>query len=275
MGAMDQTPTAPTCYRHTDRSTYLSCSDCGKPICADCSIDSPVGQKCPDCANQRGKAKIITGSQLRARSTSLPPVTMFLMTSSIIVYVLGALSPELNNRIFENFALWPQQVEQGDWWLLVTTAFLHSGLFHIMFNMWALYVLGPGIERQVGSLPFAGLYLAAALLGSVAFVATNSGPAVGASGAVFGLFGTWLAGAWKHRHTAAGRANLQSIGIILGINLLIPFVEPRIAWEAHLGGLVAGVLITLAWQQVGKTERNRSIIAFGVAAVALAVGILV
>ena len=86
---------------------------------------------------------------------------------------------------------------------------------------------------------------------------------------------TWLAGAWKHRHTAAGRANLQSIGIILGINLLIPFVEPRIAWEAHLGGLVAGVLITLAWQQVGKTEKNRSIIAFGVAAVALALGILV
>lgn len=217
---------------------------------------------------------MITGRQLRARSSTLPPVTMVLMASSIIVYILGALSPELNNRIFENFALWPQQVEQGDWWLLITTAFLHSGLFHILFNMWALYILGPSIERQVGSVPFAGLYLASALLGSVVFVATNSGPAVGASGAVFGLFGTWLAGAWKHRNTAAGRANLQSIGFILGLNVIIAFAEPRIAWEAHLGGLIAGFLITVAWQQAGKSENNRSAIAFGAAVVALVLGIL-
>lgn len=271
---MEQTPTAPTCYRHRDRTTYLSCSDCGKPICADCSIDSPVGQKCPDCAKQRGTARVITGRQIRAGATRLPPVTMFLMASAIVVYVLGALSPELNDRIFENFALFPRRVEQGDWWLLATTAFLHSGLFHILFNMWALYVLGPGIERQVGSIPFAGLYLASALLGSVFFVATNSGPAVGASGAVFGLFGTWLAGAWKHRHTAAGRANLQGIGLILALNVFIAFAEPRIAWEAHLGGLVAGFLITVAWQQVGKTERVRTLIAFGAAVVGLILGLL-
>lgn len=252
----------------------MSCSDCGNPICVDCSIDSPVGQKCPDCAEQRGTAKVITGRQLRARSTTLPPVTMFLMAGSIVVYVLGALSPELNAEIFDNFALWPRRVEQGDWWLLITTAFLHSGLFHILFNMWALYVLGPGIERQVGSVPFAGLYLASALLGSVFFVATNSGPAVGASGAVFGLFGTWLAGAWKHRHTAAGRANLQSIGIILGLNVFIAFSEPRIAWEAHLGGLVAGIFITVVWQRAGKSETKRSVIAFAAALVALVLGML-
>jgi membrane associated rhomboid family serine protease len=271
---MEQTPNAPTCYRHPGRTTYLSCSDCGKPICVDCSIDTPVGQKCPDCAKQRGTAKIITGSQLRARTTSLPPVTMFLMASSVIVYVLGAFSPELNRVIFDNFALWPADVQNGSWWLLATTAFLHSGVMHILFNMWALYVLGPGIERQVGSAPFAGLYLASALMGSVAYVAFNSGPAVGASGAVFGLFGAWLASAWKTRNSVAGRAQLQSIGVILGINLLLPLAVPRIAWEAHVGGLIAGFVIAFAWTQFARDERTRSVIAFGVAAVALVLGIL-
>ncbi len=266
--------TAPTCYRHGDRTTYLSCSDCEKPICVDCSIDSPVGQKCPDCARQRGRATVITGSQLRARSSTLPPVTMFLMASSIIVYVLGALSPQLNRTIFENFALWPSDVQDGSWWLLVTTAFLHSGLMHILFNMWALYILGPGIERQVGSVPFAGLYLASALLGSVAYVAFNSGPAVGASGAVFGLFGAWLASSWRSRNTPAGRAQLQSIGIILGLNLMLPFVVPRIAWEAHVGGLVIGFAIAYAWTHLARDERARSVLAFGAAAVALVLGVL-
>ncbi len=272
---MDQTPTAPTCYRHSGRETYLSCSDCGKPICADCSIDTPVGQKCPDCAKSRGKATIITGRQLRARSTSIPPVTMFLLASSVIVYILGALSPELNNTIFENFALWPRDVQSGEWWLLGTTAFLHSGTMHILFNMYALYLLGPGIERQVGSRPFAGLYLASALLGSVAYVVFNTGPAVGASGAVFGLFGAWLASSWQSRHTAAGQAQLRSIGVIVGINLLLPLAVPQIAWEAHVGGLLAGFLIAFLWTRIARDERTRSVIAFAVAAAALVLGILI
>lgn len=272
MGTMETA--APVCYRHTDRTTYLSCSDCGRPICADCSIDSPVGQKCPECARQRGRATVITGSQLRARTSTIPPVTMFLMGASIAVYVLGALSPRLNATIFENFALWPGDVKAGSYWLLITTAFLHSGLMHVLFNMWALYILGPSIERQVGSAPFAGLYLASAVAGSVAYVAFNSGPAVGASGAVFGLFGAWLASSWRHRNTPAGRAQLQSIGIILGLNLMLPFIVPRIAWEAHIGGLVVGFLIAWAWVHGSRDERTRSAIAFAVTAVALGIGVL-
>lgn len=272
---MEQTPVEPTCYRHPGRVTYLSCSDCGKSICADCSIDTPVGQKCPDCAKSRGKATVITGRDLRSRSTSIPPVTMFLLASSVVVYILGALSGELNNSLFRNFALLAGAVSDGEWWRLVTSAFLHSGTMHILFNMYALYLLGPGIERQVGSRSFAGLYLASALLGSVAYTAFNSGPAVGASGAVFGLFGAWLASAWKGRNTAAGQAQLRSIGVIVGINLLLPLAVPRIAWEAHVGGLIAGFLIAFLWTQVARDERTRSGIAFGVAAVALVLGILV
>jgi membrane associated rhomboid family serine protease len=200
---------------------------------------------------------------------------MFLLASSVVVYILGAVSGELNNTLFRNFALLPSAVADGEWWRLVTTAFLHSGTMHILFNMYALYLLGPGVERQVGSRSFAGLYLASALLGSVAYAAFNSGPAVGASGAVFGLFGAWLASAWKSRNTAAGRAQLQSIGIIVGINLLLPLAVPRIAWEAHVGGLVAGFLIAFLWTQVARDERTRSAIAFGVAAAALVLGILV
>lgn len=265
----------PTCYRHADRQTGLSCTTCGKPICVECSIDSAVGQKCPDDATPEGRARVITAGDIRRRSTQVPPVTLFLLVASAVVYVLGALSPELERTIFDNGALFPALVRDGDWYRLVSSAFLHAGLYHILFNMWALWILGPGIEREVGSVPFAGLYLASAMVGSVAYVlAESSTPAVGASGAVFGLFGAWLASAWKRRSTPAGRANLQSIGIILGLNLMLPFVVEGIAWEAHVGGLLAGFAIAFAWTTWGRDVRTRSILAFAVAALGLAIGIL-
>lgn len=200
---------------------------------------------------------------------------MFLLGVSAVIYVLGALSPELDRTLFREGALFPALVRDGEWYRLLSAAFLHAGLYHILFNMWALWILGPGIEREVGGVPFAGLYVASALVGSVAYVAAGSTvPAVGASGAVFGLFGAWLASAWKRRDTAAGRANLQSIGILLGINLLLPFVVDGIAWEAHIGGLVAGFAIAFAWAAWGRDVRTRSIVAFAVAAAGLTLGLV-
>jgi membrane associated rhomboid family serine protease len=103
--------------------------------------------------------------------------------------------------------------------------------------------------------------------------------AVGASGAIFGLFGAWVGATYRQRHTPAGRALFQRLAILLAINLALPFVYARIAWEAHMGGLVAGLLIVAAWQRIpGRDNRStnlRTISALAVGAVAVLVALLV
>lgn len=268
--------TLPVCYRHPGRTTGLACSNCGKPICSDCSIDSPVGQKCLECATQTGRGRVVTAAQIRRRSDQLPPVTMGILAVAVGIFVLTALSSDLRLDLFRQFQLRAANVADGEWYRLITHAFLHDGLIHIGFNMYALYLLGPAIERRVGSVPFAGLYTASALSGAAAYVSIGGGrPAVGASGAIFGLFGAWLASAWSQRHTAHGQANLRGIGVILGLNLLLPLIIPNIAWEAHVGGLVAGFIVAFAWTKLPQTERPRSAFAWGLAVAAFALGIVV
>ncbi len=216
---------------------------------------------------------MITARQITGRASRLPPVTLAILVVSVGIYVLGVGG--LDESLFRNGQLSPRAVANGEWYRLLSSAFLHAGGFHILFNMVALYFLGPGIEREVGSASFAGLYLASALLGSATYVLlAENAPAVGASGAVFGLFGAWLLSAWKRRHTAMGRANLQSMGIIVGINLLLPFARSGIAWEAHVGGLAAGLVIAFAWIKFGSSPRARVLTTLAVASIALALGIV-
>jgi len=168
-------------------------------------------------------------------------------------------------------------VATGEWWRLFTVVLLHGSLTHILFNMWALWVLGPQVERGVGTWPFVSLYLAAAGVGgAVFFYLGNQGAAVGASGAIFGLFGIWLSWALHRRNTLQGRALLGQLGFLLLINAALPFIFPGIAWEAHLGGLVAGFLIGEAWSRIrGPNARAlRSAVGFAVAALAAVVVIL-
>jgi membrane associated rhomboid family serine protease len=135
--------------------------------------------------------------------------------------------------------------------------------------MWALYAFGPQLERQVGGAPFAALYVSSALAGGALFyLLGGAGAAVGASGAIFGLFGAWLAASYRGRHTLAGAAGLRQLLVLLAINLALPLVFPAIAWQAHLGGLAAGVAITTLW----GSPRLRANTA-GRTAVAAAVGV--
>ena len=257
----------PVCYRHPDRITYLRCSECGKPICPDCSHDSAVGQKCAECAKPVGRGRVVTARQIQNQRTPM-------VTSIIVVTVVAYLIQRSNVQFTFDFVHSTELVSQGEWWRAITAAFLHSdtSIIHIGFNMYALYLFGPRLERQVGAVTFAGLYLASAIAGSVAFQYLATGAALGASGAIFGLFGAVLVGTYPMRHTPHGRAQFQQLLLLLGLNLALPFFIRGIAWQAHVGGLAAGMLIVAVWQrlQPGPQARTqRTVIAYGVAALGL------
>jgi membrane associated rhomboid family serine protease len=135
-------------------------------------------------------------------------------------------------------------VATGQWWRLFTAAFLHSpgSILHILFNMYALYVLGPPLEAVLGRARFLALYLVAALGGSAASYAFSSPAAVsvGASGAIFGLFAAWIIAARRLN------ADARAMWVLLAINLAISFLGSQIDWRAHLGGLAAGAAVTAA-----------------------------
>ncbi len=241
----------PVCYRHPNRLTRLSCGNCGKPICVECSVDSAVGQKCPECATPEGRYRVVEARRSWARPTTrTAPVTFTFIGISVLFFLINLLLPTIYEDLFVLFAQSNFLVDQGEWWRLFTAAFLHArSFYHILFNMWALYVFGPQLERQVGSPAFAALYLSSAAAGgAVAFFLGNPGDVlVGASGAIFGLFGVWLWNAFRARGTPVGRAQLTQLLVLLGINAVLGFTFANISWQGHLGGLLAGILIGALW----------------------------
>ncbi len=249
---MDERLDTTTCYRHPDRVTRLHCSRCGKPICAECSHDAAVGQQCPDCARPEGRHRVVSAREaLAGPSFATAPVTFTIISVTVAVFALGFLSTDIDNELLQRFASFNPLIAEGEWWRVLTSAFLHGGLMHILFNMYALYLFGPRLEREAGSVPFALLYFAAAAGGGAAsyFFGPWNQASVGASGAIFGLFGAWIYVAFLLRHTAQGRAMFNQLGLLLVINLALPFIIPNIDWRAHLGGLATGIVIAAGWNQ--------------------------
>lgn len=262
------------CYRHPGVETRLSCSECEKPICSDCAIQGPVGQKCPDCARQVGRGRVVNARPARRGGLSaLPGVTRSLLLVNIGVFVAGLL-PGLESAIFENGALFSARTLAGESYRLFTSAFMHGSPMHILFNMYALYILGPGLERRVGAAPFASLYVGSALAGGTLFALMNGGVAVGASGAIFGLFGAYLVMAYERRDTPLGNAQLRSIVAILAINAVFGFIAPNVAWEGHLGGFIAGVIIAGAWARLEQAPREM-VLTGVVVSIAAVIGVMV
>ncbi len=200
------------------------------------------------------------------------PVSMAIIAITSGIYLLGFVSPEIERWLVENLAL----IRPGDTgfqpevYRIFTVALLHGGLMHLAFNMYALYIFGPRLEQQVGSPAFASLYLAAAGAGGLLSAALGDvGISVGASGAIFGLFGAWMFVAWKMRHSPGGRAMFNQLGFLMAINIALPFLVPGIDWYGHLGGFIAGVGIAALWSVFAVGKRNaRSIrTAIGVAVI--------
>jgi membrane associated rhomboid family serine protease len=265
--------TVPVCYRHPDRITGLSCSRCGKPICVECSHDASVGQLCPECAAPSGRHQVVQGRQVYGRpSFQTAPVSFSIMAITVAIYLAGLLSTDLHSLLFENLAQANWLVAAGEWWRIFSAALLHGSWMHIGFNMYALYLFGPRMEQQVGSPSFAALYVAAAGTGGLAsyLIGSVDQVSIGASGAIFGLFGAWIFVAWKMRHTPGGRSMFTQLFVLLAINIVISFA-PRIDGLAHLGGFIAGIGIAALWSvlAVGRSNAVGIRTAIGVAVIAL------
>jgi membrane associated rhomboid family serine protease len=235
---------AQTCYRHPNRETAVSCSNCGRPICPDCMTPSPVGMRCPECSKQR--TKVVRGVGGTSLGTTAP-ATFALIAINVAVFLAeiagggGGLTPQGSSLIF-NFGLFGPSVAEGEWYRLLTSGFLHASLFHIGFNMVALYFLGRILEPGIGTARFLAVYFVSLFAGSLgALLLSPDALTYGASGAVFGIFGATFVIA-RHRGIA-GLAS--SVGIILVLNLVFTLGNPEISIGGHLGGLVGGVLCAL------------------------------
>ena len=213
-----------------------------------------MGQKCPECAAPEGRHRVVSRAEIRRETRSGSPVAFLLIVVNVVVFFAGQFDPSLGRRLLIEFAHHPLLVDAGDWYRVATAMFLHGGLMHILFNSYALWLFGPALERRFGSVSFASLYLAAGLAGGALYqVVGREQFAVGASGAIFGLFGALLAATYRQRHTPAGRPLFSQLVVLLGINLALPFIVPNIAWEAHIGGLAAGMAIATTWDRIPIT----------------------
>lgn len=245
---MTTPPQAPTCYRHPDRATYVRCTRCNRYICSECMRDAAVGHQCAECVGEAAKTVRQARTQFGGKPVNTPVITYVLIAINVVMFALQTVSTDLQREL----VLFSPAVADGELYRLLTSAFLHYGTMHIVFNMWALYVIGPPLEIALGRLRFSALYLMSALGGSVVvyLLSTLGGQTAGASGAVFGLFGaTFVVGR---------RLNMDTRWVIglIAINLVITFVVPNISWQGHLGGLVTGAAIAAAYAYAPRKNRT-------------------
>lgn len=232
---------AETCYRHPNRETGVSCSNCGRPICPDCMTPTPVGMRCPECASQR--TKVVRGVG-EASLLSSAPATFVLIAVNAAAFLAeiatgtGGLTIR-SSSLVQDFGLYGPLVAESEWYRLLTGGFLHASLIHIGFNMFALFFLGRILEPSIGTARFVAVYFAALFGGAFgALLLDPNALTIGASGAIFGIFGATFV-------IARGRgfdAVASSIGVVLLINLALSFGAANISLGGHLGGLAAGVL---------------------------------
>ena len=233
----------PVCYRHADRVTYVSCSRCGNPICPECMIPAAVGFHCPNCV-AAGRASTRTVTEFR------PYVTYAIIIACVIVQVLGQLGLGTSSGWVQEYSLFPAGIAvYGEYYRLITAVFVHSGWLHLGMNMMVLWIMGRSLEAAIGRVRMLLLFLMAGFGGAVASYWFN-GPlvaGVGASGAIFGLFGAvFMVGREL-------RMNTQEVLTLIGLNLLIGFIIPGVDWHAHLGGLVTGALV--GWTLIPRRPR--------------------
>jgi len=269
----------PTCYRHPGKETWVSCVRCGRYACPDCLREAAVGQQCVECVRGDGRTTRQPKTVFGGRPARSATVTLTLIAINVVIFLAEVAKP---NLLYELGMLGtpaytpagPQAgVAGGEWYRLITSAFVAPGtslgglgLLDIALNMWILYLIGPELERVLGPVRYLAVYILSAVGGSVLYYYLQPhGFAAGASGAIFGLFGAWVVVSRRLRRDSRG------ILVLVAINLAFGFIyHNTIAWQAHIGGLITGALLTAAYAYAPRKNRT----AFQVAATAILVVIL-
>ncbi len=262
----------PSCYRHPGRETYVRCTRCERPICPDCMIEASVGFQCPECVREGNRDVRRAQGRFGGEVATVPRLTYALIAVNVAVFLLQYGLGDAN-LIRYDFGLIPPLVAEGEYYRLLTSAFLHHGVAHLVLNMWALWAVGQSLELWLGRTRFLALYMMSALGGS-ALVYLASPPlsnTAGASGAIFGLFGAIF--------VISRRMNMdiRPIAFVIILNLAFTFVIPllggsNISWQGHLGGLFTGGALAMAYAYAPR--RHRTAVQLGATA-AVAVLLLV
>ncbi|MFJ6465238.1 rhomboid family intramembrane serine protease [Streptomyces sp. NPDC091387] len=270
------------CYRHPGRETSIRCTRCDRPICPDCMVNASVGFQCPDCVRQgSGTGHSPAASRprtLAGGSVAADPrlITKILLGINVAVFVAVLANSALVHDLVllgrANFYYGgpPEGIAEGQWYRLVTSMFLHQEVWHIAFNMLGLWWLGGPLEAALGRARYIALYMLSGLAGSALtyWLAEPNQPSLGASGAIFGLLGATAVLMRRLNY------DMRPVFALLALNLIITF-NPwgGIAWQAHVGGLVAGTLIAIGMVHAPRERRN--LVQYGTCAVALVVVVLI
>lgn len=285
----------PTCYRHPDREAHIRCQRCNRVICPDCMRPAAVGFQCPECVKEGARATRAGRTAYGGlRPTDASLTSGVLIALNVAVWLAVVVTGGNASRLLDYLVLRTQGVclsssavttseglacpgggrllpgvADGAYWELLTSMFSHVQLWHIGFNMLALWVLGPQLELAVGRLRFLALYLVSGLAGGAlvlwATPSTSFAGTLGASGAIFGLMGALAVVALK----VGG--DLRSVATWIGINFLFTFLIANISWQGHLGGFLAGTAIGAILVYAPRGPRRTSVQALGVTAVTLLV----
>lgn len=247
-------PRQEQCPRHPGVTAIDYCKRCNRPTCAQCTIPTEVGSVCVDCAKGTSRRQPF-GTGLRGSSLA----TYSILAVTVLVYLVGLIWPAIDSYLAFNPVL-----AYSEPWRFVTVSLVHGGFLHILFNMMMLYFLGVGGEKMLGHWRFLSLYVLSTIGGSVAVLSwTLVDPnslgtwTVGASGAIYGLFGALLV------QQLISKVNPTSILVLLGINLIYSFTVGGVSWQGHLGGLLVGAVLawiyaTLSRPRPGRTQRTQN-----------------
>ncbi|MEV1061648.1 rhomboid family intramembrane serine protease [Streptomyces sp. NPDC050263] len=274
----------PVCYRHPDRETGIRCTRCERPICPECMVSASVGFQCPNCVRDGSGTGHAPGASqprtLAGGTIAADPllVTKILLGINVAMFVLQqALGDSFTDRLdLIGRAFMPalgygelQGVAEGQWYRLLTSMFLHGSVIHILSNMLSLWWIGGPLEAALGRVRYLALYLVSGLAGSALtyLIAAPNQASLGASGAIFGLFGALAVLVRRQRY------DMRPVIALLVINLVITFGWSGISWQAHIGGLVAGVVI--GFGMVHAPRERRALVQFGTCAVMLVVVLVV
>jgi membrane associated rhomboid family serine protease len=238
------------------------CQRCGRTICGECQTPAAVGVVCPECMAQQRSAHPRTKPAWVTRLTGrgAPVVTYAIIAICVVVFLVQNLGPLLGvpvtpSLVYAGAYSYPASVSGAfEPWRMLTSVFAHANIIHLALNMYTLWVFGMALESLLGRARYLALFLISGFAGSlgVLLLASPVQPVLGASGAIFGLFGAFFI----IQRRLGG--NATQILVLLALNLGIGFLPGfNIAWQAHVGGLIGGFLVGLIYVETRQPQRRR------------------